>query len=131
MARLSYRDEIPPASAALRYVSARERMQPMRKLPVVPICRRPLLLLVPPNHKHDPRRPASMKRGVTADRHETWVRDAMDAGGVERAHVARTNDADADGEVVWSWRSEAGAKSAESFADDGGNQAMVTGESAE
>jgi len=23
-----------------------------------------------------------MKRGVTADRHETWVRDAMDAGGV-------------------------------------------------
>ena len=23
--------------------------------------------------------PASMKRGVTADRHETWVRDAMDA----------------------------------------------------
>jgi hypothetical protein len=49
-------------------------------------------------------RPASMKRGVTADRHETWVRDAMDAGGVERAHVARTNDADADGEVVWSWR---------------------------
>ena len=70
-----------------------------------------------------------MKRGVTADRHETWVRDAMDAGGVERVHVARTNDADADGEVVWSWRSEAGAKAAESFADDGGNQAMVTGES--
>jgi hypothetical protein len=67
-----------------------------------------------------------MKRGVTADRYETWVR-----GGVERAHVARTNDADADGEVVWSWRSEAGAKAAESFADDGGNQAMVTGESAE
>jgi hypothetical protein len=32
---------------------------------------------------------------------------------------------------VWSWRSEAGAKAAESFADDGGNQAMVTGESAE
>ena len=41
-----------------------------------------------------------------------------------------TNVADADGEVVWSWRSEAGAKVAESFADDGGNQAMVTGESA-
>jgi hypothetical protein len=39
----------------------------------------------------------------------------MDAGGVERAHVARTNDADADGEVVWSWRSEAGAKATESF----------------
>ena len=33
-------------------------------------------------------RPASMKRGVTADRHETWVRDAMDAGGVG-ARMAR------------------------------------------
>ena len=103
----------------------------MRKLPVVPICRGLVLLPFPPNHKHHPRCPASMKRGVTADRHETWVRDAMDADGVERVHVARTNDADADGEVVWSWRSEAGAKAAESFADDGGNQAMVTGESAE
>ena len=40
-----------------------------------------------------------------------------------------TSGANADGEVVWSWRSEAGAKAAESFADDGGNQAMVTGES--
>jgi hypothetical protein len=34
----------------------------------------------------------------------------------------------ADGEVVWFWRSEAGAKSAETNADDGGNPAMVTGE---
>ena len=42
-----------------------------------------------------------------------------------------TNALEADGEVVWSWRSEAGAKAAESFVDDGGNQAMVTGESAE
>ena len=40
-----------------------------------------------------------------------------------------TNAAEADGEVVWSWRSEAGAKAAESSADDGGNQVMVTGES--
>jgi len=29
----------------------------------------------------------------------------------------------ADGEVVWSWRSDAGAKVAESSASDGGNQA--------
>ena len=36
---------------------------------------------------------------------------------------ARTNDAAADGEVVWSWRSDAGAKVAESSANDGGNQA--------
>ena len=42
---------------------------------------------------------------------------------------ARRAALEADGEVVWSWRSEAGAKAAESFADDGGNQAMVTGES--
>ena len=51
-------------------------------------------------------------------------RDAVDAGS-----VARRAALEADGEVVWSWRSEAGAKAAESFADDGGNQAMVTGES--
>ena len=105
------------------------RIAPMPDLPVVPKCRTPLALRRRANHNHALGHPASMKRGVTADRHETWVRDAVDAGGVERVHVARTNDADADGEVVWSWRSEAGAKSAESFADDGGNQAMVTGES--
>jgi hypothetical protein len=39
-----------------------------------------------------------------------------------------TNVARADGEVVWSWRSNAGVKGAESSANDGGNQAMVTGE---
>ena len=44
---------------------------------------------------------------------------------------ARRAALEADGQAVWSWRSEAGAKAAESFADDGGNQAMVTGESAE
>ena len=75
-----------------------------------------------------------MKRGVTADRHETWVRDAMDAGGVERARSARTNDADADGEGVWSWRPDAGAKFATTLtrrADDGGKKARFPGESAE
>jgi hypothetical protein len=44
-----------------------------------------------------------------------------------------TNVTYADDEVVWSWRSEAGAKLAKTLtrlADDGGNQAMVTGESA-
>ena len=43
-----------------------------------------------------------------------------------------TGEADADGEVVWFWRSEAGAKSAmmlTHLAGDGGNQAMVTEES--
>jgi hypothetical protein len=54
--------------------------------------------------------------------------DAAASGAV----IARTNDVAADGEVVWFWRSEAGAKSAMMLthhAGDGGNQAMVTGES--
>ena len=55
--------------------------------------------------------PASMKRGVTADRHETWVRDAMDAG-APGAIVARTSGTFADGEVAWSWRPDAGVKPA-------------------
>jgi hypothetical protein len=45
----------------------------------------------------------------------------------------RTNVTEAYGEVVWSWRSEAGAKVAKMLtrlAGDGGNQAKVTGESA-
>ena len=44
-----------------------------------------------------------------------------------------TNVTDADGEVVWFWRSEAGAKVAKMLtrlAGDGGNQAKVTGKSA-
>jgi hypothetical protein len=63
------------------------RIRAMRKLPVVPICHGSQLLLIPPNHKHHRRCPASMKRGVTANR-QTWVRDAMDAGGVG-ARMAR------------------------------------------
>jgi hypothetical protein len=42
----------------------------------------------------------------------------------------RTNVADADGEVVWFWRSDAGAKLAKTLtrlADDGGNQAWSSG----
>src|SRR5260370_36285026 len=43
-------------------------------------------------------------RGALRDRHERWVRDAMDA-------VAReTNVASADGEAVWSWRTDAGVE---------------------
>ena len=44
-----------------------------------------------------------------------------------------TNVAHADGEVVWSWRSNAGAKVVKTLSrltGDGGNQAMVTEESA-
>jgi hypothetical protein len=52
--------------------------------------------------------------------------------GAERYSLARTSGAVGDGEVVWSWRSEAGAKVVKALtrlADDGGNQAMVTEES--
>jgi hypothetical protein len=54
----------------------------------------------------------------------------VDAGSVRRVS-ATTNDVAADGEVVWFWRSDAGAKLAMMLritASDGGNQAMVTGE---
>ena len=43
-------------------------------------------------------------RGALRDRHGRWERDAMDA------ISQRTNDDVADGEVVWSWRPDAGAK---------------------
>src|SRR5215510_11358012 len=49
------------------------------------------------------RRPAS-SRGALRDRHECWQRDAMDA------ILQQTNVGIADGEVVWSWRPDAGAK---------------------
>jgi len=42
-----------------------------------------------------PRHPASI-RGAFRDRHERWVRDAVDA------LARRTNATKADGEVVWS-----------------------------
>jgi hypothetical protein len=53
----------------------------------------------------DSGRPAS-HRGAYRDRHERWVRDAVDAG-LRR----KTSVADADGEVVWSWRLDAGVNS--------------------
>ena len=44
----------------------------------------------------------------------------------------KTNDAGADGEIVWSWRPKAGAKLATMLAhraDDGDNNVWLTGES--
>jgi len=62
----------------------------------------------------------ALTRGALRGRHGRWERDAVDATASQRASMirkrscsierARTNDADADGEVVWSWRSNAGAK---------------------
>jgi len=55
-------------------------------------------------------------------------------GGMRWTRARRqTTGARADGEVVWSWRSNAGAKVVKTLTrltGDGGNQAMVTGESA-
>ena len=56
-----------------------------------------------------PAHPASKKRDVSADRHDTWGGDAMDVAARE------TNVAKADGEVVWSWRPKAGAKFADAL----------------
>ena len=54
----------------------------------------------------------------------TWQHQAL---------LRKTNDADADGEIVWSWRPDAGAKFAgwmlSHHAGDGGKQARLTGES--
>jgi hypothetical protein len=54
--------------------------------------------------------------------------DALASGAI----LARTNDAVAYGEVAWSWRSDAGAKSwsaQSALWDDGGNQAWSPGRS--
>jgi hypothetical protein len=59
-------------------------------------------------------------RGVSRSS-RTLVRDAMDAMRYE------TNDAVADGEVVWFWRPDAGAKSVVRPTDDGGKQARSPG----
>jgi hypothetical protein len=56
-------------------------MHPMRELPVVPICRMHLRLRRRANQNHAFGHPASMKRDVSADRHDTWGGDAVDAEG--------------------------------------------------
>jgi hypothetical protein len=57
------------------------RTPPMHKLPVVPICRMHFGLLRRANQNHARAYPASMKRDVSADRHDMWGGDAMDADG--------------------------------------------------
>jgi hypothetical protein len=82
-------------------------MRVMRKLPVVPICRMRAALSKDPNQQHICAVPLSQK-GALRDRHERRKRDAMDAA------ARATSAAEADGEVVWSWRPWAGVK----FAND-------------
>jgi hypothetical protein len=62
------------------------------------------------------------KRGAYRERHIRWAGDAVDAD------VPKTNGTEADGEIVWSWRPDAGAKLATMLAhhaDDGGKRALV------
>jgi hypothetical protein len=47
-------------------------------------------------------------RGALRGRHERWVRDAMDAAA--SGAQAQTNEVEADGKIVWSWRPDAGVK---------------------
>jgi hypothetical protein len=68
-------------SRALTCPTGNFRMRVMRKLPVVPICRRCSRLLRRANHNDALAHPASVKRDVSADRHDTWGGDAVDAVG--------------------------------------------------
>jgi hypothetical protein len=61
--------------------SGNSRIRALRKLPVVPICRRETRLRRRANQNDLLAHPASMKRDVTANRHDTWGGDAMDADG--------------------------------------------------
>jgi hypothetical protein len=49
-------------------------------------------------------------RGALRDRHGRWRRDAMDAT-LQAQSLRKTTGAAADGEIVWSRRRDAGAKS--------------------
>jgi hypothetical protein len=71
--------------------------------------------------------PSHPERGAYRDRHERWVWDAMAA----TASGAKALDETlvADGEVVWSWRPDAGVKLQRSklLGGDGGNKARSPG----
>ncbi len=77
----------------------------MRKLPVVLIRRNPLGLPKTPNQWLLSARPAPLEGRSRSSR--TW-------GGMRwTRQLRKTSVAKADGEVVWSWRPDAGVKSAE------------------
>ena len=78
---------------ALSRPTGKSRIHAMRKLPVAPICRTSSRLRRRANHNDPVAHPASMKRDVSADRHDTWGGDAMDADGTsdERGGRGRRN----------------------------------------
>src|SRR5882724_10471567 len=105
---------------------AQKCMPHQPNLPVVPICRGLLQLISPPNQWLSFSRLVPEKRG--GSRSSRTLGTGCDGrGSVRRANSARTSDVATDGEVVWFWRSDAGAKVAELSANDGGNQAWSPG----
>jgi hypothetical protein len=85
----------------------------------IPLLRRPKSTLeLPPSRSH--------KRGVSRSS-RTWGAGCGGRGSVRRANASWTKDAAAYGEVVWSWRPDAGVKLAEVSADDGGKKARSPG----
>ena len=75
--------------------TGKTHMSAMRKLPVVPVCRRPPPLPIYVNQKYDPRHPASMQRDVS--RSSRHVRRGCDGRfGDAREFLVRTNVAGAD-----------------------------------
>jgi len=72
----------------------------------IDLCRRA-------NHEHLSAHPAALKRGVS--RSSRTLAAGCDGRTSPSAMIARTNGVCADGEVVWSWRSNAGAKLVETI----------------
>src|SRR6266581_1149162 len=83
----------PNRARALTRPTGNSRIHPMRQLPVEPICRMGPRLRRRANQNDALAHPASMKRDVSADRHDTWGGDAMDADGTsdERGGRGRRN----------------------------------------
>src|SRR5437868_14214032 len=82
-------------------------MAVMRKLPVVLLCRRPTALPKTPNQLHSPAVPPR-SRWAFLDRHERWVRDAVDVGGAadERADLRPAEPCGLDAPTraaCWGW----------------------------
>ena len=88
------------------------------------------LLFAGPKSNLQLRYPAPEKRGVS--RSSRTLGMGCDGRTSPSAIIARTNGVCADGEIVWSWRSDAGAKVVKTLTrltGDGGNQAWSPGRS--
>jgi hypothetical protein len=70
--------------------TGKSRMGVMRKLPVVPICRNPLVLPLPPNQRQISRRPVLTKRGASRSSRTLGAGCGGRDGDARRAAPART-----------------------------------------